>query len=98
MSFDGTYKVTVKTPLGKQKGTLTILTAGDVFSGSLETSSGTSNFSGGSISGNELRWQAETKTPMGAFEVAYTATIEGDQISGMAATPMGSAPLEGVRI
>ena len=45
MSIDGTYQVTVKTPLGSQKGKLTIQTSGDGFSGSLETPSGTSSFS-----------------------------------------------------
>lgn len=98
MSFDGTYQVRVKTPLGDQKGKLTIQTAGDVFSGSLETSSGTSSFTGGCISGGQLQWQAETKTPMGAFDVSYTATIDGDRISGEASTPFGAAPMEGTKI
>lgn len=98
MPFDGTYQVSVKTPMGDQQGKLTIQSTGDVFSGSLETSSGVSSFSGGSISGNQLQWHAETKTPMGAFDVSYTATIVGDKITGEAATPFGAAPLEGTRI
>jgi hypothetical protein len=98
MSIDGTYQVTVKTPLGKQKGKLTIQSAGDQFSGSLETSSGTTHFSDGRISGGQLQWQAETRTPMGAFDVSYTATIQGDRLTGEAATPMGTAPLEGMKL
>lgn len=98
MSFDGNYQVIVKTPMGDQQGRLTIQTAGDVFSGSLETPSGASSFSGGRISGNLLQWQAETKTPMGAFDVSYTVTIDGDKLTGEASTPLGAAPMEGVKI
>jgi hypothetical protein len=98
MSIDGTYQVTVKTPLGKQKGKLNIASSGNTFSGSLETGSGATHFSGGLIDGDTLRWQAETKTPMGAFEVSYTATIDGSRITGEASTPMGKAPLEGKKV
>lgn len=97
MSFDGTYTVTVKTPMGDQQGKLTIKTSGDTFSGSMETPSGSSDFSDGSISGNTLQWRAQTKTPMGAFDVGYKVTIEGDKLTGEAETPFGSAPLEGAK-
>jgi hypothetical protein len=97
MSFDGTYNVTVQTPMGAQQGKLIIETSGDTFSGSMETPSGSSEFTGGNISGNTLTWRAETKTPMGAFDVAYKATIEGDKLTGEAETPLGSAPMEGVK-
>lgn len=95
MSLDGTYTVTVQTPMGAQKGKLTINASGNTFSGTMETASGTSDFSGGSISGNTLQWRAETKTPMGAFDVGYKATIDGDKLTGEAETPFGSAPMEG---
>lgn len=98
MSFDGTYSVTVQTPMGAQQGKLTINTSGDTFSGSMETPSGSSDFSGGAISGNTLKWRAETKTPMGAFDVGYTVTIDGDKLTGEAETPFGSAPLEGTKV
>lgn len=98
MSLDGTYKVTVQTPMGAQQGKLTVTTSGDTFSGCLETASGTSDFSGGSISGNTLQWRAETKTPLGAFDVGYKAVIEGDNLTGKAETPFGSAPMKGTRI
>jgi hypothetical protein len=98
MSFDGTYQVSVKTPMGQLQGKLTIKSVGDGFSGSLETPSGTTQFSSGRIQGAGLQWQAETRTPLGKFNVDYSATIEGDRISGEAKTPMGTAPLEGMKI
>lgn len=98
MSIGGTYQVTVKTPMGDQQGKLIIQTTGDGFSGSLETPSGTSSFTGGRINGSELRWQAETKTPMGSFDVSYTATIDGDKLTGEASTPLGAAPMAGMKI
>lgn len=98
MSIDGTYNISVQTPMGSQKGTLTIKVEGNSFSGNLETASGSSDFSSGIINGNVLHWRAETKTPMGAFDVSYKATIEGNTLSGEAATPFGSVPMEGTKI
>jgi len=98
MSFDGTYQVTVQTPMGAQKGKLTIRTSGDTFSGSMETATGSSEFSGGRINGNTLQSLAETKTPMGAFDIGYKAAIDGDKLTGEAATPLGSVPMEGIKI
>ena len=98
MSFDGLYDIIVKTPMGKQKGKLTIRTSGSSFCGELETGSGDSQFTGGVINGNQLQWEAETKTPLGSFQVSYRATIEGEKLSGEASTPMGTAPMTGAKI
>lgn len=98
MPFDGTYHVTVKTPMGSLEGDLTIRSSGNSFSGSMQTPFGASNFSGGRINGNQLKWQAETKTPMGSFDVTYSATVDGDKINGEATTPLGAAPMEGARV
>lgn len=98
MTFDGTYQVTVKTPLGAQKGKLTIHAVGDVFSGRMETPSGATDFSDGLINGDRLHWQAETKTPLGNFDVSYTATIVDGKLSGEASTPMGKASMEGIKV
>lgn len=98
MDFDGTYEVTVRTPLGSQQGKLTIHTSGNTFSGSLETASGASHFTDGRIDGNQLHWEAETKTPMGAFDVDYKATIDGGKLTGEASTPLGTAPMEGMKV
>lgn len=95
MSYDGTYNITVHTPMGDQQGTLTIKMEGDAFSGTLETAMGTSDLSDCSISGNELQWRAETETPMGSIDVSFKAAINDDTITGEALTPFGSAPLEG---
>ena len=83
--------------MGSLEGKLSIQSSGNTFSGTMETDSGSSEFSNGTIDGNKITWQAETKTPMGPFEVGYTATIDGDTITGEASTPMGNAPLEGTK-
>ena len=98
MSLDGTYTVKVRTPMGSLEGNLTIQSSGNSFSGTMETPSGTSEFTNGTIDGNRISWQAETKTPMGPFDVSYTATIDGGKITGEASTPMGNAPFEGIKV
>ena len=98
MTVDGTYSVTVKTPLGSQKGSLTIETEGASFRGTLTSAHGTAAFSGGSIRGNELVWEADTHTPMGVVSVAYEATLLEGRLTGKANTPFGSTAFEGTKI
>ena len=51
MSVAGTYKTIVKSPMGDQTGTLTVVPDGDTFSGSLIGSLGSMDITGGTISG-----------------------------------------------
>lgn len=98
MTFDGTYQVTVTTPLGAKQGKLTILSNGNDFSGDMESPFGTTSFSGGRIDGNRLQWEAKTKTPLGKFDVNFSATIVDGKLSGEASTPMGKASIDGEKV
>ena len=40
MAIDGTYKIEIDTPMGKQEATLTLKTAGDKLSGTAESAYG----------------------------------------------------------
>lgn len=96
MSLDGTYDVTVKSPLGEQKGTLTVKTDGDTFTGTNAGANGTFDVRG-EVSGNTLTWQQAITTPM-PMTLDMTATIDGDTLTGTAkAGAFGSFPMNGVR-
>ena len=93
---DGTYDVTVKSPLGDQKSTLTVKSDGNTFTGTNSGAMGSSDVSG-EVSGNTLTWQQKITTPM-PMTLDMTATIEGDTITGSAkAGAFGSFPLSGQR-
>lgn len=93
---DGTYDVTVKSPLGDQKSTLTVRSDGTTFSGTNAGAMGSDDVSG-QVSGNTLTWKQSITVPM-PMTLDMTATVEGDTISGnVGAGAFGSFPLTGTR-
>lgn len=94
---DGTYDVTVKSPLGDQKSTLTVRSEGATFSGTNAGATGSDEVSG-AVSGNTLSWKQSITVPM-PMTLDMTATVEGDTISGsVGAGAFGSFPMSGKRV
>ncbi|MDQ0394840.1 hypothetical protein [Labrys monachus] len=98
MSVEGTYKITVKTPLGPQEAQLTLRSEGSALSGSIENVKGRSDFSGGSVDGNEFRFPARISTPIGRIHADIAGRVEDDRLIASAKLPLGTAKIEGVRI
>ena len=97
MSVAGTYKTTVKSPMGDQTGTLTVVPDGDTFSGSLVGSLGSMDIAGGTVSGNTISWKMNMTVPM-PMTLDCKATIDGDTLTGTVTAGMfGTFPMEGVR-
>jgi len=98
MSVAGTYDVTIKTPMGDQKGKLTINPAGDGFTGSVTSDMmGSMDIAGGKVAGNTLTWTMDMKVPM-PMTLECDATVDGDAISGSIKAGMfGSMALAGTR-
>jgi hypothetical protein len=93
---DGTYDVTVKSPLGDQKSTLTVKSDGATFTGTNAGAMGSDDVSG-EVSGNTLTWKQSITVPM-PMTLDMTATVEGDTLSGtVGAGAFGSFPLTGTR-
>lgn len=96
MSVDGTYDVTVKSPMGDQTSKLTVKADGDAFTGTNVGAAGTHEIAG-SVSGNTLTWEQKITVPM-PMTLDMTATIDGDAVSGsVKAGAFGSFPLTGAR-
>jgi hypothetical protein len=93
---DGTYDVTVKSPLGDQKMTMTVVSQGSTFTGTNAGAMGSADVSG-DVSGNTLTWKMQITVPM-PMTLDCQATVEGDQINGsVGAGAFGSFPLTGTR-
>ena len=94
MSVDGSYKLTVVSPLGTLTPTLALKADGDALSGSVEGIEGSEkqDFSG-TVDGDRANWRM---TVMG-YELDCSATIDGDSISGTMTNPMGGASFTGER-
>jgi hypothetical protein len=98
MSVAGTYDVLIKTPMGDQKGKLTVNPSGDSFTGSVTSDMmGSMDIEGGRVSGETLTWTMDMKVPM-PMTLEAEATVNGDAISGnVKAGAFGSMALSGTR-
>jgi len=97
MSADGTWKLTMQTPIGERKSTLEVKTAGGTLTGKLTGEEGNStNVYEGKADGNNLSWKADIKSPM-PLTLQFTAAVDGDRISGSVSAAVGSWPFTGTR-
>jgi len=93
---DGSWECTVKSPLGDQKMTLTVNSAGSTFSGTVSGAMGSSDVSG-EVDGNTISWKQQMTVPM-PMTLDCKATAEGDTMTGtVGAGAFGSFPLSGSR-
>jgi len=97
MTVQGHYNVTVHTPFGPQQGALTLEVIGSSLSGRLENPKGASDFSGGTVIGNEVEFTSKIRTPMGRLKAEVFGTVEGDRFTGTGKLPLGTVRIEGQR-
>ena len=93
----GVYEVVTKTPMGDQKGTLTLIVDGDTVTGQQEGALGTMDVENGKVDGSTVTWESNMTVPM-PMKLDVVATIDGDTIEGtVKAGAFGDMPMTGVR-
>ncbi len=96
-SADGTWKVTMNTPMGAQAVELVLVTDGNALSGSMKSPMGGQDFSGGTCDGDKLEWAVDMTQPM-PMKLEFKATVEGDSIGGnVKMGAFGDAAFNGTR-
>ncbi len=97
MGVGGSYDCVTKTPMGTQKGILTVVPEGDTFTGTMAGDLGAMELRSGTIEGDTLRWKMTMTSPM-KIDLDCTATITGDSLTGkIKAGFFGSVELTGTR-
>jgi hypothetical protein len=97
MSVAGTYKTVVKSPMGDQSGTFTVVPGddGNTFTGTMAGGMGQMDVEEGKIDGNTLTWKMNMTVPM-PMTLECEATVEGEQMTGTVnAGAFGAMPLTG---
>ncbi len=97
MAVDGDWDVSVKTPMGDQRQTVTFKTDGETLTGKHENQLGVLEIKGGRVLGDKLIWYVDIVQPF-PVRLDIEAIVSGDTISGSVKTPIGPAPLHGVRM
>ncbi len=97
MSVAGTWNTVVKSPMGDQSGTLTVMVDGDSFTGQMAGGMGTMDIEEGKVAGDTLTWKMNMTVPM-PMTLDCEATVDGDTITGAVnAGAFGAMPLSGTR-
>jgi hypothetical protein len=96
-NVDGKWTTVVASPMGDQKGTLTLKSSGDALAGTWEYGGSSVAIQDGKIDGDNLSWKASVTTPF-PMTLDCTATVTGDAMSGnVKAGSFGTFALTGTR-
>jgi hypothetical protein len=98
MTFEGTWNVTIATPIGKQSVVFEISTEGDKMCGTARQGSETVPFIDPVADGNRLTWTQHVTKPL-RLTLKVDVTIEGATMTGTAkAGLLPASKLTGERI
>jgi hypothetical protein len=87
----------MNTPMGAQKATLVLATAGDKLTGQMKGAQGTLELNDGKVNGDTLTWSANMTQPM-PIKLEFTGKVTGDKIAGSVKLgAFGNASFEGTR-
>lgn len=99
MSVDGTWKITMNTPMGSRDVTLKLDSSGGGLAGQVEGDQGSQPVKNGTVDGDSATWDVEMSGPMGALTLSYAGAVEGDAIKGTVQFgSFGSGEFSGVRV
>lgn len=81
MTVKGTWNITIKTPMGEQKGKLSLEQSGAMLSGNMASPMGTVPIENGAVDGDALKWNAKVTSPM-PLTLEFAGKLDGDNIGG----------------
>lgn len=97
MSVDGSWNITMNTPMGERKATLTLKSNGTTLTGTQAAEQGSADIAEGKVDGNKLSWKVSIQQPM-PLTLDFSGTVTGDAMAGeMGVGFMGSFPFTGTR-
>ena len=92
---DGTWIITIRTPMGPQVGHLDFATQGVDLTGTFRIRGETHELRDGTVEDGRLAWNVKLRKPI-PMTARFSASIDGDAMTGVAKIgPMGDAPFEG---
>jgi len=99
MAIDGTWKLTVNTPMGAQESTLVLSSSGATLTGTQSAGSSEGRpIDGGAVNGNNVTWKSSITRPM-ALTLEFNGTVNGDNMTGSVKLGMfGTQSFSGVRV
>ena len=97
MAIDGTWEITINSPMGAQKAKLELAASGGALTGTQHAQGSSQPVANGKVDGNNVSWSANITTPM-PMTLEFTGAVEGDALKGsVKAGAFGSFPFSGTR-
>lgn len=96
--MDGTYRISLRTPLGVQNGMLSLIQEEDALRGSIRAMGNANQFKNGKVNGNKFVFSGNLS--MGFLNLNYTArgSVDGNKLNAMATTNLGTFPISGNKV
>ena len=92
----GVWDLTINAPQGAQQASLTVTQNGASFTGTMTSERGTTDISGGTISGQRVEWSMSMSINGQTMTLNYSATVDGSRISGSVSVgDFGTFPFTG---
>ncbi len=96
--IDGTWKLTLHTPIGVREVRLDVQTQDGALTGTQTGREGTTEVYEGTVAGDAVAWKIDTSGPTGPLTLAFSGTVEGDSIAGeVSFGDFVNGPFEGTR-
>lgn len=97
MAADGTWNLTMETPMGERRATLAVKAEGGALTGTQSADGDSGEIFEGTASGDSVAWKVSITSPM-PLTLEFSGTVDGDKMSGtMSAGFYGSWPFTGTR-
>jgi hypothetical protein len=97
MAVDGSWNLTMTTPMGERSATLHLSSSGSTLTGTQAADGNSTEIFDGTVNGDEVAWKVSITNPM-PLTLNFTGKVSGNDISGeMGIGPMGSFPFTGTR-
>jgi hypothetical protein len=81
MPIDGTWALTIETPIGRQESTLEAKTSGGALTGTQSVPDGSHPIEAGAVDGDEASWSVSITSPM-PMTLEFKGAVEGDTMTG----------------
>ena len=97
MSVDGTWNVTVNSPMGPQPSSLTLKAEGGSLTGTQSAQGASQPIVNGKVDGDTVTWSNSITTPF-PMTLEFTGKVDGDTLNGsVKAGSFGNFPFTGTR-
>lgn len=96
--LDGTYKVSLNTPIGSINGTIKLISNGNNIQGILETMGMKNTFNGIKIANDKCKFSDILNTPMGKINYNAICSVFNNTVELDISTSQGNFKITGKRI